>query len=394
MTKFFLLFFTIVFLNMGLSKAQTATAIQPYTSFLKSQNKTAKDYILDLFDNHDIVIICERNHGEMSQYDLITDIISDKRFIDKVGNIFTEIGVSSLDPALNTFLHTRNIAADTVLERIINFQRNCSFWPLWSNKNYSFLLNTLYSLNNNLPADKAINAYPSDLPFTWAGADTSSMLQLRTMIGNRDSIMASQIILKFNQIKNSNQKRKKALVIMNFRHAFNQEFFISGRSLKNTAYFLFRQYGNQVANVMLNTVGMNKDGFTLLQEGRWDGAFKVLDKENIGFDLKNTPFGKDSFDLWPFKTDFTYSDIFTGFAFFSPIEKHHMIEGFPGLIDGSFRSELMKRIDLIGVVGGEFSKMANLKKAFQSDSSFLNKEEDKRYFQLDSLIQKRDRWRN
>jgi hypothetical protein len=179
---------------------------------------------------------------------------------------------------------------------------------------------------------------------------------------------------------------------MNFRHAFNQEFFITGHSLKNTAYFLFKQYGNQVANVMLNTVGMTNDGFTLLQEGKWDAAFKLPGKENIGFDFKNTPFGKDSFDLWPYKTGFTYADIFTGFIFFLPIEKHHMIEGFQGLIDTSFRNELMHRVDLICVVGGEFLKMANLKKAFQADHRFLNTEEDKRYFQLDSLINKREGW--
>ena len=69
-----------------------------------------------------------------------------------------------------------------------------------------------------------------------------------------------------------------------------------------------------------------------------------------------------------------------------------MIEGFQGLIDTSFRNELMKRIDLICVAGGEFLKVANLKKAFQSDSSFLNTEEDKHYFQLDSLTNKRDSW--
>jgi hypothetical protein len=382
----------MVLFNANIGIAQTAYAINPYKSFLEGQNKSAKDYILGLFDSNDIVIICERNHGEMSQYDLITDVISDKRFIDKVGNIFTEIGVSSLNPALNIFLHTKNLAPDTVDQRIINFQRNCSFWPVWSNKNYSYLLHTLYSINNSLPSDKCISAFPSDLPFTWTGADSSDMVKLKTMLPNRDSIMASQIIIKFNEIKRSGQKRKKALVIMNFRHAFKQEFFIDGHSLKNTAYFLSREYGNRVANVLLNTVGMTNNGFTLLQEGKWDAAFKILDKENVGFSFNGAPFGKDSFDLWPYKTNFTYADIFTGFAFYLPIEKHHMVEGYPGLVDQSYRNELMNRIDLICIVGGEFLKMKNLKQALQIDNSFLNTEQDRKYYELDSLTNKRASW--
>ena len=328
----------------------------------------------------------------MTQYDLLADIVSDKRFIEKVGNVFTEVGVSTLNPALNEFLQTKNLTPDTIENRIVNFQRNCSFWPIWSNKNYSYFLHTLYSINKNLADKDLINVYPSDVPFTWMGADSLTMIKLRAMIGTRDSVIASQSITKFNEIKNSSQKRKKALVIMNYRHAFNQEFFISGHSLKNTAYFLFKQYGNHVANVLLNSVGMTNDNFTLLQDGKWDAAFKLLNKNNIGFDFKNTVFGRDSFDFWPYPTNFTYQDVFTGFVFFQPIEKHHIIEGYPGLIDPSFRDELIKRIDLICIVGGEFKKMANLKKPLQDDNTFLNAEDDKKYYQVDTLTNKRDSW--
>jgi len=391
MRKFFILLLATALFDTGNCLAQI-NSISPYVTYLNGQNQSAKDYILDLFNDHDIVIICERLHGEMTQYDLLADIISDKRFIEKVGNVFTEVGVSTLNPSLNKFLHTKDLAPDTVENRIVHFQRNCSFWPIWDNKNYSCFLHALYSINNSLPAEDAINVYPSDLPFSWEGADSLTMLKLRIMIAGRDSTMASQIIARFNEIRNSNQKRKKALVIMNYRHAFSQEFFISGHSLKNTAYFLFKQYGNRVANVLFNTVGTTNDGFNLLQDGKWDAAFKLLNKENIGFDFRNSTFGKDSFDLWPYRSDFTYQDVFTGFIFFQPIEKHHTIEGYRGLVDASFRNELMNRIDLIGVVGGEFKKMANLKKVLLDDNSFLNVEDDRKYYQVDTLTSKRDSW--
>lgn len=378
-------------LNTSAVLAQT-NAISSYTTFLKKQDQSAKEYILGLFDQHDIVIICERYHQEMTQYELIADIISDKRFYKNVGNIFTEVGVSTLNPELNTFIHIKNLPDDTIAKRITLFQQNCGVWPVWANKNYSFFLDKIYRLNNIIPEKYALNLYPSDLPFSWSTADSSSMPGLKLMIGSRDSIIASQIISKFNEIKQTSAKRKKALVIMNYRHAFDKVFLINDVPLKNVGYFLFNEYGNRVANVLLNTVGPNNSGnAALLQAGKWDAAFDVVHKENIGFDFANTPFGKDVFDLWPFKTNYKYKDIFTGFAFYKPVEQHYMVEGFE-MVDAGFKNELIRRIDLISSLGGEFLKMLEMKKVLETDRDISKLEETKKYFPLDSLIKAKKQW--
>jgi hypothetical protein len=57
-----------------------------YVSFLNTQNTSAKDYVLQLFEKYNIVILCERDHRDMTQYNLIYDIVSDERFLG--GNIF------------------------------------------------------------------------------------------------------------------------------------------------------------------------------------------------------------------------------------------------------------------------------------------------------------------
>ncbi len=41
----------------------------------------------------------------------------------------------------------------------------------------------------------------------------------------------------------------------------------------------------------------------------------------IESDFKDSPFGKDSFDLWVYKNPYHYQDIFTGFVFYIPIER-------------------------------------------------------------------------
>lgn len=54
--------------------------------------------MLSLFKTHDIVIICERDHRDITQYELYLDIISDPYFTSNVGVLFTEVGTRSLNP--------------------------------------------------------------------------------------------------------------------------------------------------------------------------------------------------------------------------------------------------------------------------------------------------------
>ena len=99
----------IIFLLPLLGYSQNSE-IKPYIDFLeKVEEKSAKDYILQQFKKHDIVVLCERDHSEISQYELIKEIISDDYFKENVKNIFTEIGVINLQPEITEFLKTRDL---------------------------------------------------------------------------------------------------------------------------------------------------------------------------------------------------------------------------------------------------------------------------------------------
>ncbi len=68
--------------------------IKPYVQSLKNIEKTtAKDYIIQQFKEHDIVILCERDLSDISQYELIKEILSDNYFKKHLKNVFTEIEV-------------------------------------------------------------------------------------------------------------------------------------------------------------------------------------------------------------------------------------------------------------------------------------------------------------
>jgi hypothetical protein len=401
MKNFKLFLVGIMLLSINPSLAQTNPAIVPYVNYLNSNTNSAKEYVLTLFKTHDMVIICERMHPEFTQYEFLMDIISDNRFINEVGNVFTEVGVSSLNPSLNTFLHTKNLSKEKQNEQILNYRRDLMWTAMWEPSNYSYLIESLYNLNNNLPVHNAVNLYPSDIPFDWKKADSLYFqTDVLPLIKYRDSIIASQVMLQFDIIKNSSSSHKKALVIMNYRHAFNNNFYMKdGRQIKNAAWFLFKHYGNKVANVLLNSNWFDmKDNSLLVQKGKWDAAFSATGNKTSGFNFINTPFGKDSFDLWaPGNAGFTYEDVFTGFVFYNPIEAQKLISGVPGFLDSAYFDEFFRRFRLSRFVPTNMKQfteeqIAEWKKNPHDLERDINKKKELQLPNIASLIKTRNEW--
>ena len=87
----------------------------------------------------------------------------------------------------------------------------------------------------------------------------------------------------------------------------------------------------------------------LVANGKWDAAFRFTGNKNIGFDMKNTPFGKTQFDMYNFggtayeTVNFEY--IFDGMVFYEPIENFEEVVGIPGIFDDKeFVKEFYRRI--------------------------------------------------
>jgi len=328
--------------------------LRPYVQFLDRQKTSAKDYILSLFANHDVVIICERHHPEITQYDLFLAIVSDPRFIDSVGSVFTEIGTITQAAEVNAFVHAEGLTADSVDQPALRFQRNCSDSPLWEKTNYFSFVRSLHLLNQGLPSSRKVDLFNSDVPFDWNTVDTAGLRAFQEHIADvRDSVIASQIIQKFDEIRKSRVTRRKALVIMNYRHAFRHDTKNpKGVTRRNVGRFLFDRYGERVANVYLNNLALvsarsdNDVSYAAIQGGRWDAAFKVTNARDVGFDFKNTPFGKDTFDIWPANVNWTWENEFDGFVFYLPLDEQKLVFGMAGLVDSAFVHELARRYTL------------------------------------------------
>ncbi len=324
--------------------------ITPYVNFLKANQTTAKEYVLDLFKKYDIVMLCERHHGDTLQYDLYTDIIRDPYFIDSVGTIFTEMGVSTIKPKLDKLIMAENLSPHEINERALEIQRDLTFWPLWEKYNYQIFVKRVYHINNRLPAGKKINWYPSDIPWDWyAIRDTNDLSKIwkKELIRNgrivRDSIMAMQIMHVYDSL-NAIKPGKKALIIVNYIHAFNDVFDPDGYQ---TGRFLFRKYKGKIANVYVNSAIYEENRYHAIQNGKWDAAFKLAGKDDAGFDFKDSPFGNDSFDIYKSKENLKFKDVFTGMVFYKPVDSFKCVIGIPGIITDKYLKELVRRLKIL-----------------------------------------------
>lgn len=383
----------LIFISVSCTKKERNLnkEIIPYVEFLKKENISAKDYVIDLFEKNDLVVICERFHPELTQYDLFLEISKDQRFIENVGNIFIETCGRNQEEKIDFFIKSENLSIELKDSLVININRNSSLHPLWHNYNFSYFLKGLQTINNELQLTKKINLYPSDVTVDWENMDSLKYKEFWKSTGYRDSLMADYIINKFETIQLGNSDRKKALIIMNYRHAFGNDFmFPDNEKPENVGRYLFEKYPNRVANVLLNTLTFgseNENDIIPISDGKWDASFKYLNKNNIGFDFKKSPYGNDYFDLWPFtEHNYTYSDVFNGYIYYTQIEKLKLVVGVPNIVDSSFLPELKRRNLLVNK-----ARNAN----FPINDSILWKYNNKKIndkFITDSIISQIDKW--
>jgi len=355
-----------------------------YVDFLQTQNTSAKDYVLGLFDKYNIVVLCERHHAEMTQYDLIFDIVSDSRFTSQGGQIMMEVGVSNLEERLNAFLQNDTLSDEKVEYNILNIIRYNDYYPLWEMTNYPVFIKKLHNLNKTLPQKEKITIHPVDLPFSWT--DITSKKQYKIIMVStdltRDDIMGEQM----QKIIEENPD-KKFLIIMNAYHSwFVPEKYGASWWVKNAA-------GEKAVNVLLSNTWVG----TLTDEGKWDAAFKMANKENLGFDLENTPFGQTDFLKYFFKGGFVFKidtllknhnkmqDFYHGYVFYKPIEQHILSFGYPNYISGNFKKEMNRRVK---IAWGNFDAILGKYKI----RNFYNKVRAKQYHDIDKLIKQRDKW--
>ena len=312
----------------------TASSVSKYVDYLKNNRQDINDYVMGLFEKYDYVVLCERHHQDMTQYDMIYDLVTDSRFVDKVGVVFTEIGCAESRDAYRTLVET-TFPNDTLLEKgLASFlMENQTVHLLWPNTNWFTFLKRMYNFNHD--REKKVEIMFADR--NWID---------RTELAQRDSVMADNIIRTIES-----DSLKKSLIIMNYRHAF----FTPGCC----GEYIQRRFPGKVANVMINNVKLDLLSLALgkeiarpdLRHGEWNVAFEQMPTDAFAFDFKDSPFGKDNFDYfalpWAKENDMQYQDMFNGFIYYKALIDHRASVGFNHLFDPENRAKLEERERLI-----------------------------------------------
>ena len=329
--------------------------IKPLVNYIEQCNTSPVDYVMDLFEKYDVVVISERDHREMTQYDLIYQIISDARFIAKVGHVFTEVGCYNMTDELNAVLkgtYPDDTVFDTELVKVIF---NMDYMPVWEKTNYAKLMKDVYLVNKNLPDKEKISVTPTEMPFSWEQAKTITAEEFETTVLEiwkkyKDLIMGNNAINELYKIFSGNDSRKKALIIYNTPHSCR--YFAKDR--QSDRFFAYQiiadRFPERVANVAFNWATESEDGDSIFLSngGKLDAAFAACGNKSIGFDLANSPFGDCIFDRILATDEVKMKDVYHGFIFYKPVFEWVNSIGVPNLDKIDCKDELARRDQVFG----------------------------------------------
>ena len=331
--------------------------LKPFVDFLTQQKfPTAKDYILNKFKSKDIVIISERDHRDLTQYDVIFNVLKDPKF---KGNIYTEIGSANNYKKINQFLLNSGLSEAEVEKELLDIYRDLSYDIIWEKYNYYALLKTIYQINKTRTEKDKILLFPLDISFDWKDFKCHSQYKLFDDYSeygtiDRNVIMGKNFVQFFEYAKKRNPKRNKALVIENTYHGYiripSYKPLPTMPEIYSTGEYIYKTYPRNTTNIYVNyyTQGFAKG---LTNNGLFDAAFEYTKTDNIGFDLKNTAFGNSKFDLYNFGGDdyeeTTFDYIFDGMIFYKPVYEMDLAMGIPNVYPKEYEKQFFERISLV-----------------------------------------------
>ena len=366
--RLILLFLVISINSCSQSNIEYKKELKPFVEFLTKQKfSTAKDYILNKFKTKDIVIISERDHRDLTQYEVIFDVLKDPEF---KGNVYTETGSSNNYKRINDFLLNDKLSNSEMEKELLAIYRDLTHHLIWEKYNYYALLKTIYKINKSRAKSDKILLFPLDVSFDWKEIKCSSQykkfkdylyyktvdkeIKLGTTIIDRNRVMGENFVAFYEYAKKNNPKRPKALIIENTYHGYiripTYKPLPTMPDIYSTGEFIYKTYPKNTTNIYVNyyTQGFAKG---LTNNGLFDAAFEYTKTDNIGFDLKNTPFGNSKFDLYDFggkdykETTFDY--IFDGMIFYKPVYKMDFAMGIPNIYPKEYEKQFFERISLI-----------------------------------------------
>ncbi len=363
--------------------------IEPYISFIKQQHTDPVSYLLKKYKTHEVIVFGERDHRDITQYHFLEKLFNTEDFYKQVNVIYTEIGSSNYNDTLNKVLQNRILNEVEVDQKLIEIYREISYQVFWDKYNFFFLWKTIYKFNQSHP-DYPIAIKMTSHPFDWSEITDTAVCRVKTNEVEKyyDQSMAEFFLKDFNE--NTDPARNKAFVIMNYPHSLRKWTSQENRSY-NTMFgsYIEKELKGKICYVIVNPYTLNF--YQPVANGKWDAAFKYCEYANIGFDFPNSPFGKDTFDVWSEKGILDFEELYDGMIYINSTSECENVIGVPGFIDKGFSKEYMRRLKLrmYAYRGKEYKTKLRWEKEYcnqlrtitvHDDNTFMYGEDKSKYF--------------
>lgn len=305
-----------------LKASQVAKTDYPYLAgWLDENAKSPEDYVIDLFESHQVVILGEFHHIKEHK-DFVLDLIP---------QLYHEAGVRCIGwefsrHSYNEKLEKLVTAPEFDREAALQFARY-QLAPDWNSKEHWDFIERIWRFNNSLDPDREKMRFIGlgmDLDFSrffivikTKAQDSPEFKEILAEVLKRDKTMAEQVE------KEIIDKNQKGLVFVGRCHDFTHYEFPPevnfGRDIMGN--LLYKKYGNRVFQVWLGTGWLPP----------MEKVMKLREHKPTGFDLYASPFANILSPAGWDAPEVPLSKIARGYVYFGPRGKLHKntpIEGF------------------------------------------------------------------
>lgn len=283
--------------------------------YLKNYGKSPEDYVIEKFQDYDIVFIGE-SHRVKHNLELIYNLIP-RLYQAGVYNLGIEFGTDEYQDEVDKLITADEYDED--MARLIMFK----YYVVWGNKEYMDIYKKAWQLNKSLPKG-APKFRVVNLCYRIKRSPKLGLFLKILLKGDPDVFMGKRILKEFVD------KGEKALIFSGSHHAFTRYYqprydFKKRKLIKlnrnRMGNVVYRKIPDRVFNIMLHQPWSTNESFEEYSypvDGVIDTVMKEFENKRIGFDVRGTPFGelKDEDTYYALGyPDFTLSTICDGYIF-------------------------------------------------------------------------------
>jgi hypothetical protein len=324
--------------------------LQEYVDVLAESGKDPIQFVVETFQNHDLIIFDDALHTAVEPFDFYQQLIKTPSFFNQAKFIFLEAISINKQQCLDAYFESEPENIELLYPA---FQEDINGLG-WSYKTYFDLLHTIYLINITLPKDQRFKVSGVSNPTYWSEIKTVKELELyRKTLRTHDFTMYKTILLEMGNFENG----KKGIFLTNTRHAYKgiknkkNEFYWNAGTFFNQ-WHSGKTYSIHFHNVYLFIEKQETVKFVWdrIGKGIWDSAFEKFGNKPVAISLRDNVFGKESYignhmlNVAPNQTMF---DAYDALIFLGPLEKNQKTAIVDFIYTNEFKKELERRYRLL-----------------------------------------------